>query len=99
MYLESREFGPKVINLKLVLKQVPVLLEDRDKNVREEGKKLVVELYRWIGQALKPQLSALKPIQVNIRLISTNSDSLAKFLLSCGYLGHGTGSRVCESWQ
>ncbi|XP_059352575.1 cytoskeleton-associated protein 5-like isoform X2 [Daphnia carinata] len=59
-----REFGPKVINLKLVLKQVPVLLEDRDKNVREEGKKLVVELYRWIGQALKPQLSALKPIQV-----------------------------------
>ncbi|XP_045035689.1 cytoskeleton-associated protein 5 [Daphnia magna] len=60
-----REFGPKVINLKLVLKQVPVLLEDRDKNVREEGKKLVVELYRWIGQALKPQLSALKPIQVS----------------------------------
>jgi hypothetical protein len=46
------------------LKQVPVLLEDRDKNVREEGKKLLVELYRWIGQALKPQLSALKPIQV-----------------------------------
>jgi cytoskeleton-associated protein 5 len=59
-----RDFGPKVINIKLVLKQVPVLLEDRDKNVREEGKKLVVELYRWIGQALKPQLSALKPIQV-----------------------------------
>nr|CAH0109138.1 unnamed protein product [Daphnia galeata] len=59
-----REFGPKVINIKLVLKQVPVLLEDRDKNVREEGKKLLVELYRWIGQALKPQLSALKPIQV-----------------------------------
>lgn len=54
-----------MINLKLVLKQVPVLLEDRDKNVREEGKKLVVELYRWIGQALKPQLSALKPIQVD----------------------------------
>ena len=58
-----REFGPKVLNVKLVLKQVPVLLDNRDKNVREEGKKLVVELYRWIGQALKPQLSALKPIQ------------------------------------
>lgn len=41
-----------------------MLLEDCDKNVREEGKKLVVELYRWIGQALKPQLSALKPNQV-----------------------------------
>ena len=60
----SREFGPKVLTLKLVLKQVPVYLEHRDKGVREEGKKLVVELYRWIGQALKPQLSALKPIQV-----------------------------------
>ena len=60
-----REFGSKVITVKLVLKQVPILLEHRDKNVREEGKKLVVELYRWIGQALKPQLSALKPIQVS----------------------------------
>lgn len=65
LFFIYREFGPKVINLKLVLKQVPVILDDRDKNVREEGKKLVVELYRWIGQALKPQLSALKPIQVH----------------------------------
>ena len=65
LFFINREFGPKVINLKLVLKQVPVILDDRDKNVREEGKKLVVELYRWIGQALKPQLSALKPIQVH----------------------------------
>lgn len=60
----DREFGVKVINVKVVLKQVPILLDNRDKNVREEGKKLVIELYRWIGQALKPQLSVLKPIQV-----------------------------------
>ena len=33
-----------------MLKQVPVLLEDHDKNVREEGKRLVVELYLdWTG--------------------------------------------------
>ncbi|KAF2350520.1 CLASP N-terminal domain [Trinorchestia longiramus] len=41
------------------------MLEDRDKSVREEGKKLVVEMYRWIGDALKPQLTALKPVQVS----------------------------------
>ena len=46
------------------MKQFSRLLEDRDKNVREEGKKMVVELYRWIGDALKPQLNALKPLQV-----------------------------------
>ncbi|KAK7077047.1 hypothetical protein SK128_006638 [Halocaridina rubra] len=40
------------------------LLEDRDKNVREESKKLVIELYRWIGQALKQQMSSIKPIQI-----------------------------------
>ncbi|XP_045137050.1 cytoskeleton-associated protein 5-like isoform X4 [Portunus trituberculatus] len=59
-----REFGPKVMNPKPLMKQMPTILEDRDKNVREEGKKLMVELYRWIGQALKPQMSSLKPVQV-----------------------------------
>ena len=63
-----------MINLKPVLKHVPVLLEDRDKNVRDEGKKLVVELYRWIGQALKPQLSALKPIQVRSSHLAWEAD-------------------------
>ncbi|XP_042209857.1 cytoskeleton-associated protein 5-like isoform X2 [Homarus americanus] len=59
-----REFGPKVISPKPLMKQVHTLLEDRDKNVREEGKKLVIEMYRWIRQALKPQMSSLKPVQV-----------------------------------
>ncbi|XP_071537702.1 cytoskeleton-associated protein 5 isoform X3 [Panulirus ornatus] len=59
-----REFGPKVINPKPLIKQMHTLLEDRDKNVREEGKKLVIEMYRWIRQALKPQLSSLKPVQI-----------------------------------
>ncbi|XP_066968382.1 cytoskeleton-associated protein 5 isoform X2 [Macrobrachium rosenbergii] len=59
-----REFGPKVINPKPLMKQMHTLLEDRDKNVREESKKLVIELYRWIRQALKPQMSSLKPIQI-----------------------------------
>ncbi|KAK3923770.1 Protein mini spindles [Frankliniella fusca] len=59
-----REFGPKVINIKPLVKKMPALLEDRDKTVRENGKALVIEMHRWIGAALKPQLSSLKPIQV-----------------------------------
>lgn len=60
-----REFGPKVVNIKPLIKKIPVLLEDRDKGVREEGKIMVIEIYRWIGDALKSQLAALKPVQVS----------------------------------
>ncbi len=41
------------------------MLENKDKTVREEGKNLCIELYRWIGVALKPQMNDLKPIQVS----------------------------------
>lgn len=61
----TRDFGTKVIQVKPMLKFLPKLLEDRDKNVRDETKALVIELYRWIGAALKPQMSNFKPIQVN----------------------------------
>lgn len=60
-----REFGIKVVNVKPLLKRIPALLEDRDKSVRDEGKSMVIEIFRWIGPALKPQLSALKPVQVS----------------------------------
>lgn len=59
-----RDFGTKVVQVKPLLKVLPKLLDDRDKNVREETKQLVIELYRWIGAALKPQMSNFKPIQV-----------------------------------
>ena len=61
-----RDFGTKIIQVKPVVKQIQRLLEDRDKTVREEGKQLVVEIYRWIGAALKPQLQSLKPVQVKL---------------------------------
>ena len=54
-----------MVQLKPIVKQMQRLLEDRDKNVREEGKLLVVEIYHWIGAALRPQLSSLKPLQVS----------------------------------
>ena len=65
VFFFCREFGHKVIAPKPLVKQFSRLLEDRDKNVREEGKKLLVEMYRWIGDALKPQLTSLKPVQVH----------------------------------
>ncbi|XP_044737477.1 protein mini spindles isoform X3 [Chrysoperla carnea] len=62
--LALQEFGSKVIPIKPLVKKIPVLLADRDKTVRDEGKAMVVEMYRWIGAALKPQLASLQPVQV-----------------------------------
>ncbi|KAI5733008.1 hypothetical protein M8J76_006606 [Diaphorina citri] len=59
-----REFGEKVIGIKPLLKKCPSILEHKDKTVRDEGKALMIEMFRWIGPALRPQLSSLKPVQV-----------------------------------
>jgi cytoskeleton-associated protein 5 len=64
VFLWYRDFGTKIVSIKPILKQLQTLLEDRDKTVRDETKLLVVEIYRWIGPALKPQLTNLKPVQV-----------------------------------
>ena len=57
-------FGPKTIAAKPLMKLTPKLLEDRDKNVRDETKQLIVAIYRWIGPAIKAQLTGLKPVQL-----------------------------------
>nr|XP_054761945.1 cytoskeleton-associated protein 5-like isoform X1 [Lytechinus pictus] len=59
-----REFGSKVITLKPVVKSVPKVLEHSDKNVREKAKQLAIDLYRWIGAAMKPSLQNIKPVQL-----------------------------------
>ncbi|XP_074659801.1 cytoskeleton-associated protein 5-like [Tubulanus polymorphus] len=59
-----RDFGTKIIPVKPLVKLLPGLLEHRDKIVREEGKALVIEIYRWVGAAIKPQLVNLKPVQL-----------------------------------
>ncbi|XP_041367175.1 cytoskeleton-associated protein 5-like isoform X2 [Gigantopelta aegis] len=59
-----RVFGSKVIKIKPCVKVLPKLLEDRDKNVRDETKQLCIELYRWIGAALKPQMAHFKPVLI-----------------------------------
>ena len=61
-----KQFGAKVINIKLLVKAMPPLFDHRDKAVREAAKGLAVEMYRWLGPALKPTLEgALKPVQVS----------------------------------
>ncbi|XP_063985359.1 protein mini spindles isoform X2 [Diachasmimorpha longicaudata] len=62
--LSLREFGSTVVNVKPLLKKIAGFLEDRDKVVREEGKALVIEIYRWIGAPIKHQLNSLKPVQL-----------------------------------
>lgn len=56
------EFGRNVIALKPLGKKIPALLADRDKSVRDETKLLTIEMFRWIGAALRPQLSTLNDV-------------------------------------
>lgn len=37
---------------------------ERDKAIRDEARFLVVELYKWIGPALKSHLTILQPVQL-----------------------------------
>jgi len=60
--LALREFGHKVIGVKPLIKKLAPLMSDRDKAVRDEGKQLAVEIYRWIGAAMKPQISTLPQV-------------------------------------
>lgn len=48
-----KEFGNKVITVKPLVKKVPTLFADRDKGVRDEARALVIEIYKWIGPAIK----------------------------------------------
>lgn len=59
-----RDFGSKIITLKPVVRSVPKVLEHSDKNVREKAKQLAIDLYRWIGPAIKPSLQNIKPVQL-----------------------------------
>lgn len=64
-FFNLSEFGSKVLNIKLLLKKLQSILEDRDKSVRDEAKMLTVEIYAWIGPTpVKANLANLKPLQV-----------------------------------
>ncbi|KAL3267283.1 hypothetical protein HHI36_011414 [Cryptolaemus montrouzieri] len=59
-----REFGIKIVNPKPLVKKLPTLFADRDKTVRDEARQLAIEMFRWMGPALKPQLASLQPLQI-----------------------------------
>lgn len=48
-----REFGSKIIGVKPLLKKISTLFADRDKGVRDEARHMVIEMYRWVGAALR----------------------------------------------
>nr|CAB55772.1 microtubule associated protein [Drosophila melanogaster] len=72
--LALREFGHKVIGVKPLIKKLAPLMSDRDKTVRDEGKQLAVEIYRWIGAAMKAQISTLP--QVTLKELEDEFDKL-----------------------
>ncbi|CAG8557067.1 17160_t:CDS:10, partial [Dentiscutata erythropus] len=57
-------YGAKTVNVKPILKTLSKIFGHTDKNVRAEGTGLVIELYKWLGQAINPHLQELKPVQV-----------------------------------
>ncbi|KAK9236260.1 armadillo-type protein [Lipomyces kononenkoae] len=59
-----KSFGTKTVGPKSIVKALPKLFAHPDKNVRAEATNLTVELYRWMGDALKTGLVPdLKPVQ------------------------------------
>jgi cytoskeleton-associated protein 5 len=80
LLLPYREFGSKVVNVKPLVKEIPKLLDHRDKGVRDEGKALIVEIYRWVGAAVKPQLNNLKPVQASEKQFYSELDICQKLV-------------------
>ena len=59
-----RQFGTRTINPKIALKQLPKLFAHSDKTVRAEATTFAVVLYAWLGDAIRPSLAELKPLQL-----------------------------------
>lgn len=60
----QRAFGTQVAPPAPILKALPKIFAHADKNVRSEGTQLTHTLYQYIGPAIDPWLSELKPVQV-----------------------------------
>lgn len=79
-----RSFGvPTMGNTKPLLKSLPKIFGHSDKNVRAEGTSLSIVLYTYLGPALLPALSDLKPVQMT---------ELQKSFESMDAEGKGAGS-------
>jgi cytoskeleton-associated protein 5 len=74
--LALKTFGSKHVPLKPILKEVAKMFEDSNAKVREEAQKLMIEMYRWAGAALKPTVDTLRPAQA--KDLNTAFESLPK---------------------
>jgi hypothetical protein len=59
-----KQFGARTVNPKPALKQLPKLFAHSDKGVRAEATAFAVVLYQWLGDAIRPSLAELKPVQL-----------------------------------
>ncbi|GAA5837023.1 hypothetical protein JCM11251_004477 [Rhodosporidiobolus azoricus] len=58
-----RCFGPPTISVPPILRCLPKIFAHADKTVRSEGQLLALSLHSYLGAALTPHLSELKPVQ------------------------------------
>ncbi|KAJ3077075.1 Cytoskeleton associated protein 5 [Podochytrium sp. JEL0797] len=57
-------FGAKIVPVKPILKHLAKLFDHKDGGVRNESTQLTIEIYKWLGPALLPSLTDLKPVQL-----------------------------------
>ncbi|KAF8326346.1 armadillo-type protein [Cantharellus anzutake] len=81
-----RAFGPKIVPPQPILKALPKIFGHTDKTVRSDGAVLAQALHVWLGPALQPALSELKPVQVK-----ELNEVFAR--LDADGQGHGTGKQ------
>jgi len=55
-------FGINTINVKFVAKLLPPLMEHSNADVRNATKALIVEMYKWLGEAIKPITESFKEV-------------------------------------
>ncbi|GJQ09771.1 hypothetical protein GpartN1_g1562.t1 [Galdieria partita] len=55
-------FGIHTINVKFVAKLLPPLMEHSNADVRNATKALIVEMYKWLGEAIKPITESFKEV-------------------------------------
>lgn len=55
-------FGINAINVKYVAKMLPPLMEHSNADVRNATKALIVEMFKWLGEAIRPITESFKEV-------------------------------------
>ena len=68
--------------VKPIINETIKLLDHRDKNVRESAKALFVEIYRWIGPAIRVPLQTINAVVVRVIYLSQLVIFLQNFFMT-----------------